>query len=475
MSFVTQNPIDIPEEVAGQLGNRVQHALRAFTKRDQRAIKAAAETFRINTDLDTEEIITQLKVGEALVSTLDEEGAPTVVQRTLIAPPRSRLGPVTAKERAIIQSVSPFDGKYDEAVDRESAEEILLAKAQDAVDTAEQVAAERRGRSRQAPAQDEEHVGKSHQPRHSGRRRRHGGRGGFCHFGQKIAREPDGVGDHLCRRINRDRSGRAGCWPVCAELDWRFDAMNSKWRIAGALGASLAMAGCIGAEGVARPGPLNQPATVVVAFDGQQVTPLTRKEWRIAHPAERSRPTTLSGSRAFRSRFMPALAALRLADDGLVDLDTDVSRYLGWTLRAPQYPDNAITLRQLLSHRSGLRDDAGYVVALGESLREKLGQSEAWYEQAPPGEAPLAYANIGSALVATVLEAASGERYDALLDRTVFMPLSIEACSNWIGCSDTQRASAVVLYRDTGELAATHPQISPTPARFPWPMASPAI
>ncbi len=137
--FCTQNPIDIPEEVAGQLGNRVQHALRAFTPRDQRAIKAAAETFRINEALDTEEVITELKVGEALVSTLDEDGAPTVVQRTLIKPPRSRLGPLSAKERAIIQSISPFDGKYDEAVDRESAEEVLLAKAEDAAATAQEV------------------------------------------------------------------------------------------------------------------------------------------------------------------------------------------------------------------------------------------------------------------------------------------------------------------------------------------------
>ncbi|WP_120077383.1 helicase HerA-like domain-containing protein [Aurantiacibacter odishensis] len=137
--FVTQNPIDIPEEVAGQLGNRVQHALRAFTPKDQRAIKAAAETFRINPDLDVAEAITQLRVGEALVSTLDEEGAPTVVQRTLIKPPRSRLGPVNAKERAIIQSVSPFDGKYDERVDRESAEEVLAQKTLDAAKTAEEV------------------------------------------------------------------------------------------------------------------------------------------------------------------------------------------------------------------------------------------------------------------------------------------------------------------------------------------------
>ena len=137
--FVTQNPIDIPEDIAGQLGNRVQHALRAFTPRDKKAIKAAAETFRINPELDVVAAITELKVGEALVSTLDEDGAPTVVQRTLIAPPRSRLGPVTAKERAIIQSISPFEGKYDTRVDRESAEEVLAAKAADAAATAQEV------------------------------------------------------------------------------------------------------------------------------------------------------------------------------------------------------------------------------------------------------------------------------------------------------------------------------------------------
>jgi hypothetical protein len=138
--FVTQNPIDIPEEVAGQLGNRVQHALRAFTPRDQRAIKAAAETFRVNPKLDVESAITELKVGEALVSTLDEDGAPTVVERALIKPPRSRLGPVSEKERAIIQSISPLEGKYDKAVDRESAAEVLAAKAADAAATAEEVA-----------------------------------------------------------------------------------------------------------------------------------------------------------------------------------------------------------------------------------------------------------------------------------------------------------------------------------------------
>ena len=138
--FVTQNPIDIPEKVAGQLGNRVQHALRAYTPRDQRAIRAAAETFRINPELDVETVITELRTGEALVSTLLEDGAPSVVQRTLIKPPRSRLGPLSEKERAIVQSVSPFGGKYDTRVDRESAEEVLAQKVTDAAETAEEVA-----------------------------------------------------------------------------------------------------------------------------------------------------------------------------------------------------------------------------------------------------------------------------------------------------------------------------------------------
>jgi hypothetical protein len=138
--FVTQNPIDVPEDVAGQLGNRVQHALRAFTPRDQKAIKAAADTFRINPDLDVETVITELKVGEALVSTLMEDGAPSIVQRTLVKPPYSRLGPIDAKERAIIQSVSPVQGKYDTLVNRESAEEILAQKVADAAATAQEVA-----------------------------------------------------------------------------------------------------------------------------------------------------------------------------------------------------------------------------------------------------------------------------------------------------------------------------------------------
>ncbi|WP_106640232.1 helicase HerA-like domain-containing protein [Allosphingosinicella vermicomposti] len=141
--FVTQNPIDIPEDVAGQLGNRIQHALRAFTPRDQRAIKAAAETFRVNPALDVETAITELKVGEALVSLLQVDGSPSPVERTLIKPPRSRLGPLEPRERAIIQSTSPVAGKYDTAVDRESAEEILKARGEEAAAAAAAVEAQK--------------------------------------------------------------------------------------------------------------------------------------------------------------------------------------------------------------------------------------------------------------------------------------------------------------------------------------------
>lgn len=158
--FITQNPIDIPEDVAGQLGNRVQHALRAFTPRDQKAIKAAAETFRINPKLDVVQAITELKVGEALVSTLMADGAPSIVQRTLIKPPRSRVGPLEPKERAIIQSISPFEGKYDQEVDRESAFEVLRQKAADATKVAQQVEQEGEEAVRAQPRQSESLWGK---------------------------------------------------------------------------------------------------------------------------------------------------------------------------------------------------------------------------------------------------------------------------------------------------------------------------
>lgn len=127
--FVTQNPIDIPDTVLGQLGNRIQHALRAFTPRDQKAVKVAAETFRANPKVDTTKAILELAVGEALVSVQDEKGVPTMVEKAWILPPRSRLGTLTPDEQAKLIKASVIYGHYEKAVDRESAYEKLKEKA----------------------------------------------------------------------------------------------------------------------------------------------------------------------------------------------------------------------------------------------------------------------------------------------------------------------------------------------------------
>ena len=140
--FVTQSPADVPDTVLGQLGNRVQHALRAFTPKDQKAVRVAAETFRANPAFDTAEVITQLAVGEALVSLLEDQGIPGVVQRALIHPPASRLGAITAEERGMCIAASPLAGRFENAVDRESAFEVLNRRVQEtAAQAAEAVVA----------------------------------------------------------------------------------------------------------------------------------------------------------------------------------------------------------------------------------------------------------------------------------------------------------------------------------------------
>jgi DNA helicase HerA-like ATPase len=144
--FVTQNPLDVPDTVLGQLGNRVQHALRAFTPRDQTAVRATASTLRANPALDVERAITELAVGEALVSLLDEKGSPGVVERAWILPPASRIGPATAVERAEVMKGSLVAGVYDDTVDRESAHEVLKARrAQAQADGAQAASANRSG------------------------------------------------------------------------------------------------------------------------------------------------------------------------------------------------------------------------------------------------------------------------------------------------------------------------------------------
>jgi DNA helicase HerA-like ATPase len=155
--FVTQNPADIPDDVLAQLGNRVEHALRAYTPAEQKGLKAAAQSFRANKDFDTADAIQNLGVGEALVSMLDEKGAPEIVQKTMIRPPASRLGPITPDERSAIIAKSPVKGLYDRTIDRESAFELLqtrfaesAAKAKEAADSKEQTRADAQAR-RSAP------------------------------------------------------------------------------------------------------------------------------------------------------------------------------------------------------------------------------------------------------------------------------------------------------------------------------------
>lgn len=134
--FITQNPLDVPETVLGQLGNRVQHALRAFTPRDQKAVRSAAETMRANPAFSTEQAISELGVGEALVSCLEAKGSPGMVERVWIVPPASRIGPATAEERQALLAASPVAGVYDQAVDRESAYEVLRQRAAAAAESA---------------------------------------------------------------------------------------------------------------------------------------------------------------------------------------------------------------------------------------------------------------------------------------------------------------------------------------------------
>lgn len=161
--FVTQNPLDVPDKVLAQLGNRVQHALRAFTPRDQKAVKVAADTFRTNPDLDIETAITQLGVGEALVSFLDEKGAPGITQRALVRPPQSQIGPITDAQRKEILDGSLISGIYEKVVDRESAYELLKKQAEEQAGSAEQTrllkeqeAARKQAEAQQKKAEAEE-------------------------------------------------------------------------------------------------------------------------------------------------------------------------------------------------------------------------------------------------------------------------------------------------------------------------------
>jgi CubicO group peptidase (beta-lactamase class C family) len=208
------------------------------------------------------------------------------------------------------------------------------------------------------------------------------------------------------------------------------------------------------------------PATVVVAFDKDSITPLIVEglaNRETGRPVEANDPVRIASI----SKLIMALTALRLADEGKLSLTRDVSDYLGWKLRSPYHPDAPVQLTHLLSHRAGLSDKAGYIIPLGESLEAKLADPSAWRETGPPGEAAFEYANLGSPLVATVLEAASGERYDRLVERLIFKPLGVKACLNWIGCGPDLETRAVTLYRHSGEVAADAPDRLPPACTIP--------
>ncbi|MEO0417838.1 MAG: serine hydrolase domain-containing protein [Pseudomonadota bacterium] len=230
-----------------------------------------------------------------------------------------------------------------------------------------------------------------------------------------------------------------------------------------ALALALPMTAC---SETAPEEPRAPPAAVVLAFDKESVTPLIVegvRNFESGEAVEANDPVRIASI----SKLIMALATMRLVDEGKVDLDADISDYLGFKVRSPNFPDAKVTLAQLLSHRAGLRDKAGYIIPLGESLEAKLAEPEAWYADAPPGDAPFEYANLGSPVVATALEAATRERYDALLERLVFAPLGVEACVNWIGCSQDMVARAVALYRHTDEPARDYPGDLPPGCSIP--------
>ncbi|MFD1610350.1 serine hydrolase domain-containing protein [Sphingomonas tabacisoli] len=209
--------------------------------------------------------------------------------------------------------------------------------------------------------------------------------------------------------------------------------------------------------------PRPSPASVAVrvSFDRERITAVQ------ARGAGADDPVRVASI----SKLITALGVMRLVESGTLDLDSDVSRWLGWSLRNPAFPDRPITLRLLLSHRSSLKDGVDYAIPLGKTLRDTLSDPKAWDVEHPPGSF-FRYGNINFPVVASVMESATGERFDRLMARLVFAPLSIDACFNWTTCSDAAVGRAVTLRNPKGEVVRDDlhgkrpdcPVLSPDPA-----------
>ena len=207
------------------------------------------------------------------------------------------------------------------------------------------------------------------------------------------------------------------------------------------------------AAALAAPLSAEPPASVAVVFDRHAITPVLAEGF-----ADRATGRMATADDPVRiasiSKLVTTLGVMRLVDSGKLDLDRDVSDYLGWSLRSPAFPDKVITLRLLLSHQSSLLDGPDlYIIPLGETLRGRLSDPRAWDGSHAPGSGWFHYTNLNFPVVATVMEAASGERFDQLMQRLVLKPLRLDACFNWSGCSDGAAARAVVLYRASGVVA----------------------
>jgi CubicO group peptidase (beta-lactamase class C family) len=222
------------------------------------------------------------------------------------------------------------------------------------------------------------------------------------------------------------------------------------------LAATAFLSGC-----ASLPKPSPPSAAIRVTFDTDRITSVQARGVGLDDPVRI----------ASISKLFVAIGVMRLAEAGKLDLDADVSRQLGFRLRNPKFPDVPITLRLLLSHRSSLKDDIDYAIPLGTTLQQALADPKAWDAEHPPGVF-FRYGNINFPVIASVMEKATGERFDRLMARLVFEPLKIDACFNWTTCSDTTVARAVVLRDEKGgvrrdDLAAKRPDcpvLSPDPA-----------